>query len=228
MTKKIVDTKLQNELSEQGLKCCSRCNENKPYLDFYKHKKEKDGYYYLCRTCAKNEKKKLNVPFPDETFKKECPCCKIELPAIDFGTCKERKDGVQYKCKKCSLNATRESRNSIEGRISFILSNAKRNLIRPTKLLELSITKNDLIELFTKQKGLCALSGIKMEHTINNNETIVENKYNISIDRINSDAGYTKENIQLVCWICNQMKSDTEPHLFINIITQIYKTHITL
>ena len=146
----------------------------------------------------------------------------------NFGPCKERKDGVQYKCKKCALNATRESRNSIEGRINFILANAKRNLNRPTKQLELSITKNDIIELFTKPKGLCALSGVKMEHTIHKNETVVENKYNISIDRINSDIGYTKENIQLVCWICNQMKSDIEPHLFIDIITKIYKTHIAL
>lgn len=31
---------------------------------------------------------------------------------------------------------------------------------------------------------------------------------NISIDKINRNLGYTKDNVQLVCMACNQMKSD--------------------
>ena len=210
--------------NESKLKVCYGCKENKQLLHFGKHKKEKDGYYYLCKICAKKQKdkNKLTTPFPPKEFSKACPCCKIVKNAMEFGPCKERSDGVQYQCKKCALKCAREKRNSIEGRIHFIYKNAKRNLVRPTKTLEMTINKDDLIQLYNKQDGCCALSGIKMEHTINDDETSVENIYNISVDRINSNMGYTKDNIQLVCWVVNQMKSDTDPELFMELIKKIY------
>jgi hypothetical protein len=209
------------------LKECSGCKEKKPYTHFGKHKKEKDGHYYLCKICAKKQKdkNKLNTPFPND-FQKKCPSCKIIKNAYDFGPCTGRKDGIQYRCKKCALSTTRQQRNSIEGRITFIYNNAKRNLERATKTLEMTITKNDLIELYRKQDGYCALSGIKMEHTIHNDEHSIDNKYNISLDRIHSDIGYVKDNIQLVCWIVNHMKSDIKPDLFIELITKIHNTSV--
>ncbi len=42
------------------------------------------------------------------------------------------------------------------------------------------------------------------------------NKMNISIDRINSDLGYTKNNIQLVSAMINRMKSDLTSKEFID------------
>ena len=42
------------------------------------------------------------------------------------------------------------------------------------------------------------------------------NKMNISIDRINSDLGYTKDNIQLVSAMINRMKSDLTSKEFID------------
>jgi len=219
---------MSNITNENLHKNCYFCKEKKPLTQFGKHKKEKDGYYYLCKICAKiqKDKNKLNTPFPNENFEKKCSSCKIIKNANEFGPCKERKDGLQYRCKKCALNTSRQSRNSVEGRIQFIYNNAMRNLKRPTKTLEMTITKDDLIELYDKQNGYCALSGIKMEHTINNNESFIENKYNISIDRINSNIGYVKDNIQLVCWIINQMKSDTDPDLFIELIKKIYNKSV--
>lgn len=46
-----------------GLKKCSKCKENKPYFNFYTHKKNKDGYGYQCKNCIKikdQEKYKTN------------------------------------------------------------------------------------------------------------------------------------------------------------------------
>ena len=59
-------------------------------------------------------------------------------------------------------------------------------------------------ELWNKQKGLCALTSIKMTHTILEGKL----KTNGSIDKINPSLGYTKDNIQFVCNIVNIMKSD--------------------
>lgn len=72
------------------------------------------------------------------------------------------------------------------------------------KGLKSEITKDYLYELLVKQNFKCALSGIEMTHIIGESRTIT----NISVDRIDSTIGYTKDNIQLVCMVVNQMKSD--------------------
>ena len=71
---------------------------------------------------------------------------------------------------------------------------------------------------YQKQKGLCAISGMPMELKIGEH---VENK--CSIDRIDSNKGYTRRNIQLTTWWSNQMKMDTSMEVFIDRIDVLYK-----
>jgi len=47
------------------------------------------------------------------------------------------------------------------------------------------------------------------------------NKYNISIDRIDSSKGYTKDNIQLVGSIINIMKNDIKEEDFLLFVSSI-------
>ena len=52
---------------------------------------------------------------------------------------------------------------------------------------------------------------------------------NLSIDRIDSLKGYTKDNIQLVCHLCNLMKSNlsmNELYIFCNNIIK-YRKEVT-
>lgn len=44
---------------------------------------------------------------------------------------------------------------------------------------------------------------------------------NVSIDRIDSTKGYLKTNVQLVCMVVNQMKSDLSLNELISICKQI-------
>ena len=70
-------------------------------------------------------------------------------------------------------------------------------------------------KLYDEQGGVCAISGLEMAcktHDI----------YSLSIDRIDSSKGYTKENIQLVCSIINRMKNEYSMELFMNECKNVY------
>jgi hypothetical protein len=53
------------------------------------------------------------------------------------------------------------------------------------------ITSDDLIDLFKKQRGRCAISGIFLQFDGKN--------WVLSLDRKDPSKGYTKDNIQLIC-----------------------------
>jgi hypothetical protein len=65
--------------------------------------------------------------------------------------------------------------------------------------------KNFLIKLFEKQEGKCALSGVPIVLELGKNRPL-PNK--CSLDRINSNNGYTQQNVWFVAWWVNQMKMD--------------------
>lgn len=71
--------------------------------------------------------------------------------------------------------------------------------------------------MYKDQKGQCKLSG----------ETLSlqgKSKYLVSIDRINSNKGYTIDNIQLVTKIVNQAKSNLDDNTFNRMIKGLYVT----
>jgi hypothetical protein len=71
-----------------------------------------------------------------------------------------------------------------------------------------TITSDDLPALWHAQKGLCARSGYPMTYTTGD-------WYKVSIDRIDSAKGYTRDNIQLVCRLANRAKSNIDNAEFI-------------
>lgn len=71
--------------------------------------------------------------------------------------------------------------------------------------IDFSITADDIIALWKKQKGLCKLSNIPM--TLNHGTMTLQNPTKVSIDRIDSTIGYHVGNIQLVTWQVNCAKS---------------------
>ena len=72
-------------------------------------------------------------------------------------------------------------------------------------------------ELWNKQNGFCAISGIPMTLNVDKGR----NPYNVSVDQINPSGGYTKDNIQLVCMCVNQLKSDFDMSVILNICKNI-------
>lgn len=61
--------------------------------------------------------------------------------------------------------------------------------------VDMSITIDDLLSLWKKQKGICALSRLQMTFKTNN-------LLSVSLDRKDSAGHYTPDNIQFVCrWV---------------------------
>lgn len=65
------------------------------------------------------------------------------------------------------------------------------------------LTTEDLLDIWNKQKGLCALSGFPMTYIFGEGRQHT----NISIDRIDNTKSYEKDNIRLVCTIVNTMRN---------------------
>lgn len=95
-------------------------------------------------------------------------------------------------------------KNSFNGRLRALLGSS--NKYAKQRKQEFSITYEDLIELWNLQEGLCSITKIPMQLESGTRQN--KNYYRISIDRIDNSIGYTRENIHLVCFAVNQMKSD--------------------
>lgn len=84
--------------------------------------------------------------------------------------------------------------------------------------LEFNITIEQIEDLFLKQNGKCALSGIILNLTKNSNYRLST----ASLDRIDSSKGYIIENIQWIHKRINKIKNDLPEDEFLEWIQLIY------
>lgn len=201
-----------NEDGDITHKRCIQCTEYKVLTDFNIKKENKtDGRNPVCKKCRSENQKNLNYP-SQKTGTKECSNCKQILDVSKFSRKKVSSDGLQSICKTCQNKRMQLHSSTLDNFIKKIFLNLKHNTKKRSKDLDIQITIQDIKDLYNKQNGKCALSNIKMTHiaynTVGNQHTI--NKWNISIDRIDSTKGYTPDNIQLICTIINRMKSDMD------------------
>lgn len=77
---------------------------------------------------------------------------------------------------------------------------------------EFNLSPEYLANIYRKQSGKCFYSGIDMEISLKNEQ----NSKTLSIDRIDSNKGYTSENVVLCCNIFNVMKMQMSKEEFIN------------
>lgn len=103
--------------------------------------------------------------------------------------------------------------------LSFIYRNTLQSLKsrkKKNKNIEFDITREFLNELWDTQNGKCYYTGIEMI-------IIKEGKHpqHPSLDRINSDKGYTKDNVVLCCQSINFAKHSYSKEEFINFLNLI-------
>ncbi len=149
---------------------------------------------------------------------KICCKCKQEKPFDMFFKHSQTKGGLHSWCKVCctiSNNISRSKLNStIEGRARVFLQNAKKSAIKRKQVFELEI--KDIVDCWDKQLQICAYSGRKM--------TLEAGKPNtVSIERVDSKIGYTKENTILICNTVNRMKSNFDLSEFVSFCKDVSK-----
>jgi hypothetical protein len=93
-----------------------------------------------------------------------------------------------------------------------------------SRKIPFEINIKDIWKLFQQQDGLCALSGIKLTHKKycykENGKDIWDNG-TASLDRIDSNKGYVKNNIQWVHRTINYMKRNLSEDEFINLCKKV-------
>jgi hypothetical protein len=140
-----------------------------------------------------------------KTYTKNCPECNA---VQTYGRLDHYKSAVrgQWKCRSCSSHD-----NNFKGRYHQIphtwLAVKQRGGI--SRGFQWDLTIEFIWELYEKQGGVCALSGLPIGWAEKGLTATA------SIDRIDSSEGYLKENVQLVHKDINFMKQQYDQEKFI-------------
>lgn len=210
---------------EVANKYCRECKQTLPIIKFHKN-----GKYInpICAICRQKLRKATRYERKEGT--KYCAQCTFTLPTKQFHSDASQPDGLNSSCIECRKKQCIVIKNTYDGNLKNLFKdlvhNAKNRFIKEgdaRRPIKVYITIEDIKTLYT-QNDKCALSGIKMTHEAKAREERTQhilNKYNISVDRIDSNKDYTLDNIRLVCGIVNRMRSDLTDNEFFLIISAV-------
>lgn len=151
----------------------------------------------------------------------KCRICNFEKSLDCFQKGVRKYNTWNTKCNDCrnikrATNRKEWSKNAhIDEILEELLKSAKRRG-KQKERYNCSITLEELKEIYIKQSGKCYISGRKMK-------TDVGSPDRVSIDRIDSSKGYTKDNVGLACIQINIMKLDIPLELFAEYVKNIYE-----
>jgi hypothetical protein len=167
----------------------------------------------VCMKCRVDYRAK-DVPegtIYQNADKKWCSIC----PSCNCEQAYTRKDHAKssyiskWRCKKCSASTKSITSNSV-GFHNNIRHGWFKRFERSAhdRNLYWGLTIEQVDSIWVDQRGCCALSGIALDNKAGS-ETV-------SLDRIDSDKGYTVDNVQLVHKVLNMMKRDMVDEDFID------------
>ena len=109
--------------------------------------------------------------------------------------------------------------------IDKINKKAKEYLLTLFKNKKIKIDDDYIIELYKNQGGRCAITGNNMTH-VKNPSIKHRVPTNISIDKIDPELGYVKENVQLTCLWANTGKLTHTTELYRKLLLEAYHNNI--
>lgn len=163
---------------------CRRCGESKPITDYYSYNGKRQLICKKCYIDARIEHRREN-------------------PEIDA---QWRKDNAE-KLRAQSRENYAKRRATFSGWVKINFDTRRQQLKGGDT--EFTLTPDDIIEIYERQEGLCALTGRELQWGPDTNR----GPDTLSMDRIDSLGGYTKENVRLVTmWVnvARQRMTDDE------------------
>jgi hypothetical protein len=193
---------IENKNNEiNNIRKCITCLETKEIIEFRKNKKN-----YISHECNKcSNTKRLN--YCNQEFVKE----KIRIKA------KEYRKSRPLETKMYDKKFRKEYHHTIKGYAFKIYSNAKRRA--NLKNLKFELTSEWVYDKVKNMK--CEITGIELSLT--DLKDIRINPYKPTLDKVNNNEGYTKENTKVVCWWWNVMKQDWSEETVKNLINEYLK-----
>jgi len=205
-------------------KYCGKCDTSKDIGEFSKNHKKKEGLSSICKKChsiyRKNyykenrDKEKEQVRKYQKTheriYKRVHPnkksgrtikskCYYNECSTTVYVSKNEEKQGYN---RFCSLLCSNKSRK----KSPFIFQLRKIKMSAISRGREFELTLKFIEELFKKQGGKCALTNVPLK--VNSKGDCTKLYETASLDRIDSNIGYTKDNVQWVLLGINYMKKN--------------------
>jgi hypothetical protein len=138
---------------------------------------------------------------------KQCCSCQSVLPLNEENFALKGNGSFRSECRGCmsDYNKTyqkehyKDKFSSPAAAVAFRLKQAK-NLHKKNPIKTISVSESEALDVFNKQDGKCFYTKVKMKIEPDSPESL-------SIDRLDSTIGYTKDNIVFCCGIVNKMKS---------------------
>ena len=191
-------------------KVCDSCGENLPYNRVYYRRFGVNKGMIYHTTCKKCEDiyKHMQEWKDNKLLCHKCHQYKDESEFSANATKSKVRHNRRNICRDCyTSNQKQHNLNLSDDKklakcLLFRFLGARDRALN--KNIAFDLTYDYIVELWNKQNGICALSGIPMTYTLKEGRTPT----NVSIDKIDRTLGYTQGNIQLVCMACNQIKSD--------------------
>ena len=217
-------------MGRQKYQVCDCCGKELPkninYFKKYSHKTAEGlNFHTTCRDCEL--KQKYDEEWKDGKLK--CHICNQYFDPNIFHTAGGSKysirDNRNTRCPNCKIQQNKLTRSNYtnDTKLNKVLQarwfSAKDRA--SSKNIPFTITKEDLLSIWEKQQGLCAISKIPMTYELDSGRVFS----NVSIDQKIPGKGYTIDNVQLVCMAVNQLKSDFEMDTILYICKQIVNNY---
>jgi len=138
-----------------------------------------------------------------------------------FETFKEGQ--VRGVCQQCvTLQKAKKTSATPESYLQVLNTQLKSQRLKQG--IQYDLTKEDVVDLWETQNGKCALSGVLMTHQRDGTYGDRKKKeFNASIDRINPNGPYVRQNVQLVANRINTMKHTLSQDMFMWWIKNIHE-----
>ena len=151
-----------------------------------------------------------------------CARCQKELPPDQFHRISEDSEAKRKYCRSCAKASDRKTRSSDHRSYLTNLVRKSRYQSKRRDIADFTITAELLHDLWVKQEGRCAISGVILTHHLDGSG---RKDFNASIDRIDSSGNYEIGNVQLTCSAVNMMKSEMTNSQFVNFARKVVEHH---